>query len=85
MRKIQIRNENYRDKALPFSMANERAGKKTKQMKNLGLLYGVGSIDVKQYLKSLSPFVGGFSGKKPKKNFDRDDTAAIEPDFANAQ
>ena len=34
--KIQIRNGNYRDKAVPFSTANERAGKKTKQMKNLG-------------------------------------------------
>ena len=66
-------------------MANERAGKKTKQMKNLALLYGVGSIDLKQYLKSLSSFVGDFSGKKPKKNFGRDDTAAIETDFANAQ
>ena len=85
MRTIQIRNGNYRDKALPFSMANERAGKKTKQMKNLALLYGVGSIDLKQYLKSLSSFVGDFSGKKAKKNFGRDDTAAIETDFANAQ
>ena len=45
MRTMQIRSGNYRDKALSFSMANKRAAKKTKQMKNLALLYAVGSID----------------------------------------
>ena len=85
MRTIKIRNGSNRDKALPFSMGNERAGKKTQQMKNFALLYDVGTVDLRQYLKSLSSFVGDFSGKKTKKNFDRDGTATIETDFANAQ
>ena len=66
-------------------MVNQRAGKKTKQLKNLALLYGVGSIDLKQYLKSLSSFVGDISGKKKKKNLDRDVTVAKKTDFADDQ
>ena len=64
---------------------SERGRKKTKELKNLALLYGVGRIDLKQYLKSLSSFVGDFSGKKTKKNLDRDGTVTIEKDFADGQ
>ena len=85
MRTMQIRSGNYRDKALPFSMVNEQAAKKTKQLKNLALLYAVGSIDLKQYLKSLSSFVGNVSGIKSKKKLNGDGTVTIETDFADDQ
>lgn len=64
---------------------NEWARKKTKRLTNPAIIYGVGSIDLKQYLKSLSSFVGDFAGKKTKKNRDRDGTVIIENDFDDNQ
>ena len=45
----------------------------------------VGSTDLKQYLKSLSSFVGNVSGNESKKKLDGDGTVTIEPDFADDQ
>ena len=67
MRSIQSRNGNCRGKALPFSMANEQAGKKTQQVKNLAVLYVIGSVDLKPYLTSLASFVGNLSGKNQRR------------------
>ncbi len=66
MRASQIRNGNYRYKAMPFSDGNERSRKKTKQLKNLSRLFQLGAIDLKQYITNLSSFVGESATKKKK-------------------
>lgn len=60
MRTMQIRSGRYRHKALPFSVRNEQAGKKTKQLKNVALLYGVYKLSLKlvnHFIRSLLSFI----------------------------
>ena len=66
MRTTQIRNGNYRRKALPFSFENERARKKTKQMKDLSRLFQIGKANLNQYITNLSNFVGESTAIKQK-------------------
>jgi hypothetical protein len=70
MRAAQIRSGNYRYKAMPFSTGNERLRKKTKQLKNLSRLFELGMIGLKQYITSLSFFVGESAIKPKKKSAD---------------
>ncbi|CAF3885646.1 unnamed protein product, partial [Didymodactylos carnosus] len=56
MRTTQIRSGNYQNKTIPFALGNQRARKKTKQLKNLSRLLELGTINLKQYLTSLSFF-----------------------------
>lgn len=57
-----------RDQYLGSSHRHERASAKTKQMKNLARLYTIGTIGLKQYITSLSNFVGDFTKDKKKNN-----------------
>ena len=66
MRTEQIKSGNSRDKSLGSSIGHERARIKTKQLKNLARLYTINTIGLKQYVNSLSCFVGDFTKKKKK-------------------
>jgi hypothetical protein len=68
MRLVKIKSGNSRDKSMSFSMEHERARTKTNQLHNLTRLYTVGTIDLKQYLNSLSTLTGDFKKKKKEKN-----------------
>ncbi|CAF0848187.1 unnamed protein product [Didymodactylos carnosus] len=70
MRTTQIRSGNYQNKTIPFALGNQRARKKKKQLKNLSRLLELGTINLKQYLTSLSFFVGDSVSIKSKKNKD---------------
>ena len=67
MRTAQIQSGNYRLKALPFSFGNERARKKTKQLKNLWRVFQLGRITLNKYITNLSCFVGESTITKKKK------------------
>lgn len=68
MRTAQIQSGNYCLKAMPFSFGNERARKKTKQLKKLWHLFEIaGKITLNKYIKNLSCFVGESTIAKKKK------------------
>jgi hypothetical protein len=79
MRTTQIKNGNYRDKALPFTAGNERSRKKTKQTKNLSRLFQIGSINLKQYITHLSHFVGESTTTTTRKKKNEDDPNPTTP------
>ena len=83
MRTTQIRNGNYRRKALPFSTENERARKKTKQMKNLSPLFQIGKINLNQYITNLSNFVGESAATKQKAKNANENSSIVDNDNGN--